>query len=349
MLTEAASESDEFLKAPILVGGTGRSGTTVVGRLLAASPNSVMPVPEIKIAQEPMGLVGLYDGFCRSFDSRSTHYAIANFASWARFLRRAGFSNELANRIYSRLGPRHLAERGWPLERFARSLHVMSVSGYGIGNVLGSKVYDEAVATLLDAVVMSCDPQGPFDTEGVIRPFYEARDLSPGDILTLGRSFLGTILAPSMRSCGASVWVDTTPKNIEQAGFMSQLLPQATFVHSIRDPIDVVQSLKRHGWSSDDFSILVKRLAVSYRRIAMVEEDLPRDKIVVVRLEDLVDQPSREIARLCAFLKLDVGSVESAGRRFLHPERVTYPRLTGGEMELVNQALGSTRERYGYV
>ncbi|HKS96146.1 MAG TPA: sulfotransferase, partial [Terriglobia bacterium] len=96
---------------------------------------------------------------------------------------------------------------------------------------------------------------------------------------------------------------DKTPAYVFLMAVIAELLPQAHFIHLIRDPGDTALSLRKAWFApSQDLRVLGegwrKHVEAGRRASAVV----PR--YIEIRFEDLVLQPERELRRLCDFLAL---------------------------------------------
>jgi hypothetical protein len=105
------------------------------------------------------------------------------------------------------------------------------------------------------------------------------------------------------RRCGKTRWGDKTPKYLRRAADVERVLPEAHFVHLIRDGRDVALSA-RDAWPGRDSPIPaqarrwrkdVKRGRSSGRRRAHYLE---------VRYEELVRDPEEVLLRICTFCDL---------------------------------------------
>ena len=138
---------------------------------------------------------------------------------------------------------------------------------------------------------------------------------------------------------------DKTPTNLHHLEAITQLLPEARFVHIIRDGRDVALSL-RGMWFAPGRDI--ESLAAQWSRdVALFATAPPApDRYLEVRFEDLVCEPRRELARVCAFLELafDDGMLESHHRAEQRLEehrerrRVDGTLVVSREQRLLQQA-----------
>ncbi|WP_123631390.1 sulfotransferase family protein [Salinisphaera orenii] len=128
---------------------------------------------------------------------------------------------------------------------------------------------------------------------------------------------------------------DKDPRAIEWLGAASVALPGVRIIHVVRDPRDVLLSKKKADWSST-------RGVLWHVFAARVQLRLGRGSGRRMRLghyceliyEELLDNPSGELQRLCAFLGLDY---EHAMLDFGHEaQRLVSP----GEMQWKKETLG---------
>jgi hypothetical protein len=103
---------------------------------------------------------------------------------------------------------------------------------------------------------------------------------------------------------GKRRWGDKTPLYGLHLEAIATLLPEARFVHVIRDGRDTALSL-RHLWFSPGKSI--HTLAAYWRNVVSTAraQGAGRRHYLEVRYEDLVLQTERALREICGFLELD--------------------------------------------
>lgn len=122
------------------------------------------------------------------------------------------------------------------------------------------------------------------------------------------RAFFFGLIAHQRGYQGQRVWIDTTPLNIANADRIARLLPEARFVHMIRDGRDTALSITRQRWGPNE---PIEALRWWSERMIDAHEGsrgLAPGSLLVLRLEDLVvRQRESSLERLAGFLGLTVG------------------------------------------
>jgi hypothetical protein len=117
---------------------------------------------------------------------------------------------------------------------------------------------------------------------------------------TLDRFYV-TLLAEYGRAEGAERTGEKTPENVRYLDEIIRLLPGAKIIHIVRDPRDVVASLVRMPWTSND--VIVN--ALKWKCDVLYARDFARahpGSYLEVRYENLTEGPEAELRRICAFL-----------------------------------------------
>jgi hypothetical protein len=226
---------------PVFVGGTGRSGTTVMARLLGAHAAVHNISVEVRFINDPGGLCDLAAG-------RTTYYH---------------FRRKMLNR--------------W----FYRDVH--NGETRGVHRILDRKTVQDALPALEDG--LQADPW------------------------RAGEAFVHRLFDPLAEAHGASRWVEMTPPNARYAGDLLRMFPDMRLIHMIRDGRDVACSVASRNWGPSTpeggLDWWAKRLEQAFEGL----DQLPPDRVLPVRLEQLVgDEGEAELARVCAFLGLDLDS-----------------------------------------
>lgn len=271
---------------PIFIGGTGRSGTSVMGDLLSSHPAIVLPVHENKLIVERGGLMDLVNQLSGRFDMKRHHYAVANFIGWAAKLRVIGFGDAALN-----VKVRELMATGSDMhkafEAIGRENPGAGFSIHATGQFVGLEHYDICVNDFVRGLLENVAVDGIVDTEGLIRPFFTPRSMTRTELLEACRAFLERLYAPTLQRAGARRWCDDTPDNWLYLDFLHELYPAMRFIHMIRDPRDVVGSYMKQTWAPSDPKVIVAGLNAQISAYKVVKARVPAECIKEIRLEDI--------------------------------------------------------------
>jgi hypothetical protein len=151
------------------------------------------------------------------------------------------------------------------------------------------------------------------------------------------------------RKPGATRWFDKTPQNVYGAAMISASMPLTRFVHIVRDPVNVVASLRIGK------VMKVERLtgAVNYWReaidiMSVMRRATPR-RVHELRYEDFMREPEVEIRRLLEFLDEPYDAAWFKDFRFNESSHAESGVLTPEEIATVERLAIVGRRRYGYA
>jgi hypothetical protein len=114
---------------------------------------------------------------------------------------------------------------------------------------------------------------------------------------------------------GKSRWGDKTPTYALCMPFIERLLPEAHFIHIIRDPRDTVLSWRKSWFApSQDLRVVARGWAL-HVNAARAASRLVR-RYLELRYENLIVDPEAELMRVCEFLSLEFepGMLDYAAR-----------------------------------
>lgn len=267
-----SATSDGRTTRPVLVGGTGRSGTTVTGSLIGSHPGIWLTDPvELKFLSDPGGLGDLF--------GPPAPPARPSLRAWAR--RWAATAAGRGPAIAPRPGPLHveLAERlagAWFPER--------PVGGQPFGLGLARLASHDEV-------------------RAAGREFVERW---PADPAGAAQGLVHRLVDSAAERHGYARWVETTPTSVRAAPALLQVLPDLQAVHVMRDGRDVIASVvTTMPWGPKDFRSGLSWWEGLMRRNHRAMQQLPQGQGIVVQLEDLVHRDrDATVQRLFEFLGL---------------------------------------------
>lgn len=260
------------MRHPIFVGGTGRSGSTVVGYLLGAHPEIWATTPrEIRFITDRGGLLDLvYGARTRESVPLPSLPGPRPKAAWLRARVRQRNSNGIPTSMDSFV--RRLRGEWW--ER-------RSPDGEPRGLHRG-----------LDAD----------EAENAVRQFVAT--FRGGDDVAAS-TLVHELMYPPTSRAHRRTWADTTPQNAENAHRIVQLLPDAGIVYVIRDGRDTAASVLRKAWGPNDWFT-----ALEWWRIGALKAHRSMRRIehgITIQLEALVRDARQEtLHRLFHGLGLEV-------------------------------------------
>lgn len=206
---------------PVFVGGTGRSGTTIVGELIGASPHYAMVPIEMRFHVDAGGL---------------SHLA-------RRRVSMAEFRERLLQSWYIRK----------PNANGPRGLHVF-ISRSRLDRALDRLEQDH--------------PTDPWAACGAFLREVTSASLEPGE--------------------PQSSWVEMTPPNARAMHTLARMLPEARFIHLIRDGRDVASSVVRRSWGPNDMPTALEWWGDELIKIHRARERTDPARVMEIRLESLV-------------------------------------------------------------
>jgi hypothetical protein len=189
-----------------------------------------------------------------------------------------------------------------------------------------------------------------------------------------GGDFIRVVMDSMARSQQVQRWALYDPDNVLHAARVKRDIPNALFVHIIRDGRDIALSLKKMGgftplpWDRNQTESLV---ATALYWEWMVHQgrahgrEFPADYIEI-RYEDLITDPKATLERLGAFLEhnLDYDQIQRAAlgrlsetnssfreegaKEKLNPLRRWKERLTGAEVAAIEETVGECLQENGY-
>jgi Sulfotransferase family len=152
----------------------------------------------------------------------------------------------------------------------------------------------------------------PADVLAAMKAHREWEDFSFSDAETCAwlEGLDGLDPGPALRAfyeaCAARAgkprWGDKTPRYVLKMPLIQSALPEARFIHVIRDGRDVALSVLDRTVKDVDAAEVARRWR---RKIERAREDAPRlDHYLEVRYEDLVADPRGALERVCEFVEL---------------------------------------------
>lgn len=143
-------------------------------------------------------------------------------------------------------------------------------------------------------------------------------------------------------------WFDKTPQNIYGILLISQMFPEAKFIHIYRNPLNVVASL----YAGKVMSIADMSGATSYWYESMAIMDqykqIAADRVLEIAYEDVTNKPEASLEKILTFLDEDVGLLKLP-KGFVHPEKNKYLSILSEEdITEVRRRSQPFLENYGY-
>ena len=97
------------------------------------------------------------------------------------------------------------------------------------------------------------------------------------------------------------VLVEKSPPNLVRFRFLQSLFPEARFIGVLRHPVAVAYATRK--WSKTSVRSLLRHWVTAHETFGADRAHL--DSLLVVRYEDLVDEPDSTLARVFKFLDLE--------------------------------------------
>ncbi len=286
------------LMLPVFVGGTGRSGTSLMGDLIGSHPAFHLPAHENKLISERAGLRDLVRDLSGIPDLLRRHFAVLHFYARAQKVRQFAFREEALNdQVRTRMNL-HGQPFQEAFEYIQRQNPQANGSIHAIGQGFGIANFDKCVNELVKKLAVHIDQNGIVDTDGLLRPFFVTRQFDRAEMLVIARDFLCDLYGAKSQLR----WVDDTPSNSLAVDFLAELFPDMRFVNMIRSPTDTISSYVKQVWFPSDVKLAEQYISSNLLAAEKLTGTLPAHQTLTLRMEDLVEQPEKTLEMLAEFL-----------------------------------------------
>jgi len=276
---------------PVFVGGTGRSGTTIMGDLLGKHPDVRTSTPiEIKFLSNRSGLLDVVFG---RDDATSKKDAIS-ILHLRTYRKRRLREKEKQAAIWAEFEDQ-VWNKWWDID--APPPH---------GRGLTSGITRHNLEKLMSSL---------------------RRDLKINRIWA-ARRFMKRFIVLQDDAGDEKYWVETTPMNIPTADKLLLLFPSALFITMVRDPRDVIASLLTKNWGPttpmEGLTWIEKRLSEGHKAL----QSVPAQQKITIALEDLAINGREETyQKVLTFMGLeDAPAMRDFFAQELTPENATSGR-----------------------
>lgn len=311
------------LPAPVFVGGTGRCGTTILGRSLNQHEEVAKLPREPRLVTDPGGIIDLVDSTSHKWGPFRADRALYEFEYIWHEMR-----SDTNGRYQGHEMEQWIGEEAW--ERLIEELKEDFVHHTSSGKWLGSAPGRNEI--------YETDQRHHLDVQRSVRRFMQELfyEVNPD----------------------AKYWVDDTPYTVQHLGNLWQIFPGMKMVHIHRHPYEVLASHLRirfgnKMWVSDDAIANARRIRGIYEgwirelHSTMDAQEVARD----VKLQDVAENPETMMGRILEFMGLDydpaVAEVWDPDQINTHWER-DVGGLSGDEWDKIVEIFEPVAEWYGY-
>lgn len=303
----------------IFITGSGRSGTNILKKLLSLHTDVATLHFEYRFTIDPDGILDFY----RSYPANWTPYrADKQLKRLERFLLSLAQANH-----QNTATPYH----AWELEKW--------IPGYTqyVGELMESLVHFSykgqwpgAEPGLRDDVMYYTAPVGKHEMHSAISKFLEK------------------CFNAIREQQGKALLVEDNTHNLLYADDLLDLCPGARLIHMVRNPLDVISSLKHQRWAPSDPIQLCGWYGDLMRQWLKIAENSPQSRVIEVKFEDLVQDQKSTTDAIAAFCGLTANAEMQSLDLSQHNIGRHQHDLSQSEEAAIRERLGDLMERYGY-
>ena len=336
----------------IFIGGTGRSGTTILYRALGCHQHIYALPKEMRFITEPDGVMNLVDALTTRYSINQSREALYKFD---RLMRE--YLTDPNSLIYPNYNlPEWIGEEFYfaRLDRFCEELVDFKYNGISAPLRPQNSKEDEGVwkKQFLDIAKRRRGHSGdipqfnfPQREINVVKYFGEREEM-----LTRAASFIDDLFMHVTAGHDKQTWCEKTPTNLQSIDFLWELFPQAVFIHMIRDPRGVLESMRKVRWTPDNTRDLCRYLIKIYDRWfdLKAQVDVGKFRFLEIKLDHLAAYPLATLEKISEFCNLpnvyhDLPEISK--------EKVNgwQSQMSTEDLQLCNELLGDYIVRLGYT
>lgn len=262
---------------PVFIGGTGRSGTTILARTLGAYRGVFASPLELRFITDPDGLISLHSALVEQWSPWMADVALRRFDALMRSLRSRSLGRYPTTGLSRVFGT---ASYDGHVRAFQDALRAFAFTGSWAGT-----------AGMARRAMMRLLRGWRIDLPGLGRIHYSS-PCSDESYFTAARRLVMGLMGDAAETAGADVFVDHTPTNALHAAFLQALTPDARVVHITRDPRDVIASFTERVWGPTSVQQAAQVVRDVTVRWCQVRRALRAESYIEVRFEEFASSPA---------------------------------------------------------
>jgi len=344
---------------PIFIGGTGRSGTTVLSQFIGSNDHAVKIPVESRFIIDKDGLIDLYAALSNNYSMDQGRMAIRAFEEKV--------SKQMSN-------PYKAPYLGWnrsgliKSSTLTKSLKIL-ISNLALGTFEGLdfhspdkfsyKHYLRRTFSPLNRVLSKLSYLTKGERMSVLDNSIEKETLRETifipkyfqdrqELLQYLKAFVLDVFTNVIEQDGVTkAWCEDTPGNILNIAFLQKLFPNGKYIHVMRHPVGVVHSMEQMVWAPKNLEQRCDLLSELYKRLIDIHEKYKfHNNYFFVKLEDLAGEEKKN--ELSKFLELD--ETKYSGSISIDTNKMNYylDKMEKSDMEYASDRLKFAIDFFDY-
>lgn len=317
---------------PIFLGGTGRSGTTILRDILLQSPSIVGCSNEIRFTVDPQGIIDLYDVLTNSWDPYRASTSLINFDN---FVRKSISGNLFYALLRYALGKIKISPIPYRHIRLNISIALM---------LKEHEVFINSLHHSKSETIWYGSKPFTFNPKLYETHIWNESDLSR--IFTEHFSKFFSAMQPN--KINNKYWLDDTPYCVLHAKSLKKVFPKAKFIHIYRDPRNVLASYLHKVWGGNkkDVANIAHRIKTVYKKINLEKNSISKDDYINIRFEELVENPKIILHSISEKLNIPPEEIPTKGIRKSNVSNYST-FFTNKQLQTINTILSDEIKLYG--
>ncbi len=277
----------------VFIGGTGRCGTTILGKVLGQHKYIYTYPFETRFIIDPDGIIDLVRSLTDDWSLYRGDIAVKRFKNLMRELYRSRLVHTIKKGLYVILPKLGLSPIRYTTKKY-------------FGDVIPRKKYFEIVDNFINKII-NIEYDGFWTGTPSFTPhptIINTKRFERDELMSICGDFVDALLGYPARKNKKTVWVDHTPLNILHASFIAEMLPNAKIIHIYRDPRDVISSYRTKNWGGNAVEEIVFTIREIFVKWNAEKNKIDPDRFIEIKFEEFVSQTEDVLKDLMDFLNL---------------------------------------------
>ena len=278
-----------------LIGGSGRSGSTILKKILKQHPEIFSLPYELQLTVCPDGLIDFYCSVVSCWSPQLFDSKIRRLKSVLKSIGNKG--NPMVN----------LIDRVLKSSGISKNFNMKMVPRYNEYSLIKYCVnYQNLVDNFIDELT-DFKYSGWFIGHNTFHRelIHFSGNQTNQELVKIIRKFYTGVIENMMSKHDEKWYVDDTPWNLLFFDKFHQIFPNSKLIHIYRDPRDVVASYINKNWSPSSPIQAMKYYKSCMQYWWRIREKLNKDSYLEVNFESLISGTERTLKYICAFLDIE--------------------------------------------